>query len=113
MVNLYEMRCVACRSGEPSLTETEINQYRPQVADWSIREVDGIKRLERVYQFGNFVQALAFTNKIGEIAEADGHHPLIVTEYGKVTVDWWTHKIKGLHKNDFIMAAKTDQLFQA
>ncbi len=113
MVNLYEMRCVACRSGEPSLTETEINQYHPQVADWSIREVDGIKRLERVYQFGNFVQALAFTNKIGEIAEADGHHPLIVTEYGKVTVDWWTHKIKGLHKNDFIMAAKTDQLFQA
>ncbi len=113
MANLYQMRCVACRSGEPSLTEAEINHYHPQVADWSIREVDGIKRLERVYPFGDFVQALAFTNKIGEIAEADGHHPLIVTEYGRVTVNWWTHKIKGLHKNDFIMAAKTDHLFQA
>jgi 4a-hydroxytetrahydrobiopterin dehydratase len=70
-----------------------------------------VKRLERVFKFKNFVQALEFTNKIGAIAEAEGHHPLLVTEYGRVTVDWWTHVIKGLHKNDFIMAAKSDEVF--
>jgi 4a-hydroxytetrahydrobiopterin dehydratase len=78
------------------------------VPDWQIIERDGIKRLERTFK--NFAQAVAFTNKVAEIAEAEGHHPAILTEWGKVTVTWWTHKIKGLHRNDFIMAAKTDQL---
>ena len=58
----------------------------------------------------NFIEAMAFTNKIAMIAEKEDHHPLIVTEWGRVKVQWWTHKIKGLHKNDFIMAAKTDAL---
>jgi 4a-hydroxytetrahydrobiopterin dehydratase len=65
-----------------------------------------------VFNFKNFLQALKFTNKIGAIAEEEGHHPRIITEYGRVTVDWWTHRIGGLHKNDFIMAAKTDGLFE-
>jgi 4a-hydroxytetrahydrobiopterin dehydratase len=71
----------------------------------------GIDRLEKVYQFNNFEQALRFTNEVGAIAEAENHHPSILTEWGKVTVSWWTHKITGLHNNDFIMAARTEELY--
>ena len=105
------MKCVACRGGVPTLTDNEIEDLLPQVPEWGVKEVDGIKRLERVFKLKNFIEAIAFTNKIGLISEKEDHHPLIVTEYGRVTVDWWTHKIKGLHQNDFIMAAKTDRLF--
>ncbi len=110
MTNLSQLKCVACRGGEPTLTDAQIIEFQPQVPDWSVKEVDGIKRLERVFKLKNFVEALAFTNKIGAIAEEEDHHPLIVTEWGRVTVQWWTHKIRGLHQNDFIMAAKTDGL---
>ncbi len=110
METLSQMKCVACRAGEPTLTDAEIAGYQPQAPDWQIVERDGIKRLERVFRFKNFVEALAFTNRVGELAEAEGHHPALLTEWGKVGVTWWTHKIKGLHRNDFIMATKTDQL---
>jgi 4a-hydroxytetrahydrobiopterin dehydratase len=73
-------------------------------------EKNGIKRLEKSFKFKDFAEALAFTNKVGKMAEKEGHHPDILTEWGKVTVSWWTHKINGLHKNDFVMAAKTDSL---
>ena len=112
MSDLHQMKCVACRAGEPTVTDDEINMLHPQIADWQVKEVEGMKRLERVFKFKNFAQALEFTNKIGAIAEEEGHHPLIITEYGRATVDWWTQKIGGLHKNDFIMAAKTDELFE-
>ena len=111
LTDLREMKCVACRGGEPTLTDSEIAEYQPQVLDWQVKEVNGEKRLERVFKFKNFAQALEFTNKIGAIAEEEDHHPMIITEYGRVTIAWWTHKIGGLHKNDFIMAAKTDELF--
>jgi len=68
-------------------------------------------RLEKAFQFKDFRQALAFTNRIAQLANEADHHPAILTEWGKVTVTWWTHKIKGLHKNDFIMAAKTEQAY--
>ena len=110
---LSEMKCTACRGGEPTVTEEEIAQYHPQVPEWQIVEREGIKRLERVFKFPDFAQALAFTNRVGELAEEEGHHPAILTEWGRVTVTWWTHKIKGLHRNDFIMAAKTDQLYES
>jgi 4a-hydroxytetrahydrobiopterin dehydratase len=110
MDNLSSQTCEACRVGSPLVTEDEIKELMPQIPEWEIINVDGIDRLERLYTFGNFVDAIAFTNKVGEIAEAEGHHPAILTEWGKVTVTWWTHKIKGLHVNDFIMAAKTDEL---
>lgn len=110
MTDLHRMKCVACRGGEPILTESEIEDLNPQVPEWHVKEVDGVKRLERIFEMKNFIDAIAFTNKIGLISEKEDHHPLIVTEYGKVTVQWWTHKIKGLHQNDFIMAAKTDTL---
>jgi 4a-hydroxytetrahydrobiopterin dehydratase len=112
MINLAAGKCVACRAGEPTVTEDEISMLHPQIPEWQVKEVDGVKRLERVFKFKNFVQALEFTNKVGAIAEEENHHPLIVTEWGRVTVQFWTHKIGGLHKNDFIMAAKSDELYQ-
>jgi 4a-hydroxytetrahydrobiopterin dehydratase len=87
--------------------------YLPQVPEWQVVEVDGVNRLVRLYKFKNFRQALDFTAKVGELAEQQDHHPLIQTEWGRVTVSWWTHKIKGLHRNDFIMAARTDELYQS
>lgn len=111
MVNLAAGRCVACRGGEPTLTDAEIAEYHPQVPEWQIKEVDGVKRIERVFKLKNFIEAVAFTNKVAIISEEEDHHPLIITEWGRVTVQWWSHKIKGLHKNDFIMAAKTDEMF--
>jgi 4a-hydroxytetrahydrobiopterin dehydratase len=101
-------KCVACRGGEPTLTDAEIVELLLQAQEWQVHEANGVKRLEHVFKLKNFVEALEFTNKIGTIAEEESHHPLIVTEYGKVTVNWWSHKIRGL--NDFIMAAKTDEL---
>ena len=111
MNNLASGKCVACRRDEPTLTDSEISELHPQVMDWQIIEVDSVKRLERVFKLKNFVDAIEFTNKIGAIAEEEDHHPLIITEWGRVTVQWWSHKIKGLHENDFIMAAKTDEVF--
>ena len=113
MANLVQLKCIACREGEPTVTDAEIAEFRPQVSEWKIVERDGMKRLERVFKFKDFVQALAFTNKVGGIAEAEGHHPALFTEWGRVTVTWWTHKIRGLHRNDFIMAAKSDSLYRA
>jgi 4a-hydroxytetrahydrobiopterin dehydratase len=112
MINLAAGKCVACRAGEPTVTDSEIDMLHPQIPEWQVREVDGVKRLERVYKLKNFVEALEFTNKVGILAEEENHHPLIITEWGRVTLQWWTHKIGGLHKNDFIMAAKTDELYQ-
>ncbi len=113
MVTLYQLKCTACRGDEPPVSDEEIPPLHQQVPDWRIVERDGIKRLERVFKFKNFAQALHFTNQVGSLAEEEGHHPTILTEWGRVTVTWWTHKIKGLHQNDFIMAAKTDRLYQA
>lgn len=108
--NLRTYDCVPCRGGEPVLSEAEIQRFLPQVPGWKVVEMDGVKRLERVFPFKDFAQALAFTDRVGALAELQGHHPAVLTEWGKVTVWWWTHKIKGLHRNDFIMAARTDTL---
>ncbi|MFQ5702014.1 MAG: 4a-hydroxytetrahydrobiopterin dehydratase [Acidobacteriota bacterium] len=113
MEELVDMKCEACRKGAPSLTDEEITQLKPQVPAWSITERDGIKRLERSYRFRDFDLALSFTNRVGELARAEDHHPALLTEWGRVTVSWWTHKIRGLHRNDFIMAAKCDRIYSA
>ena len=110
MSQLRQMKCEACRKGAPTVTEDEFASLMPQIPDWKLIEREGIKQLERCYPFNDFTEALFFTNKVGTLAEEEGHHPALLTEWGKVTVTWWTHKIKGLHRNDFIMAAKTDQL---
>lgn len=110
MTDLTQLKCVACRGGEPTLSDRQITEFMPQVPEWQVTELHGEKRLERIFKFGNFAEAILFTNRVGEIAEAQDHHPLIITEWGRVTVQWWTHKIHGLHQNDFIMAARTDAL---
>ncbi len=110
---LTEASCVACRRDAPSVSDSEIAELRPQIPDWELVDLYGIKRLSRVFPFDDFAQALEFTRRVGEAAEAEGHHPALLTEWGRTTVSWWTHKIKGLHRNDFIMAAKTDALYQS
>lgn len=112
MNGLGEKHCEACRVGAPLATEAEIEAFMPQIPAWEIIETEGIKKLSRTYKLGDFKEAMAFTGKVGAIAEAEGHHPSILTEWGKVTVTWWSKKIKGLHVNDFIMAAKTDRLIK-
>jgi 4a-hydroxytetrahydrobiopterin dehydratase len=103
-------KCIPCKGTEKPLSDEQINQRMPQLTGWQLKEENGEKRLEREFKRKDFADALAFTNRIGKIAEQENHHPRIVTEWGKVTVQWWTHKIGGLHQNDFIMAAKTDDL---
>ena len=110
MSGLSAETCEACRDDAPTVSEEEMKTLGKEVPEWDVVERDGIRRLERVFKFDNFVDALAFTNKVGALAEEHGHHPALLTEWGKVTVAWWTHKNKGLHRNDFIMARKTDDL---
>lgn len=110
MDDLNQMTCEACRIGAPTVSSQQFAQYMSQLPDWEIVEIEGIKRLRRTYTFADFIQAMAFTHQVGIIAEQQGHHPAILTEWGKVTVTWWSHKIKGLHVNDFVMAARTDRL---
>jgi len=110
MSTLSVERCFACRRDSPRATEAEIAELRREISDWQLVERDGNARLERVFPFPSFADALAFTNQVGALAEAEGHHPALLTEWGRVTVTWWTQKIRGLHRNDFIMAAKTDGL---
>ena len=110
MESLSEERCVACRKDAPRVTEADMAELAPQIPDWELIERDGVPRLRRTFRFPDFARALAFTDRVGALAESEGHHPAILTEWGKVTVTWWTHKIRGLHRNDFVMAAKTDRL---
>lgn len=93
------------------MTPSEIEAMVPYVDDeWEVIERRGVPRLRRTFSFKGFQPALDFTVAVGRIAEEQGHHPRIVTQWGAVTVDWWTHKINGLHRNDFIMASRTDSL---
>lgn len=110
MATLTNEKCTACRRDSPRVTEAEVSALKPQIPQWSLVEIDGIARLEGAFRFSNFAQALNFTNRVGALAEEEGHHPAILTEWGKVTISLWTHKIRGLHRNDFIMAAKIDAL---
>ncbi|WP_148896265.1 4a-hydroxytetrahydrobiopterin dehydratase [Geothermobacter ehrlichii] len=110
MIDLSQATCEVCRAGAPPVTEEEAATYLSGLPDWEIVTIDGVDRLRRSFRFKNFAEALAFTHAVGQLAEEAGHHPAILTEWGRVTVSWWTHKIGGLHRNDFIMAAKTDRL---
>ncbi|WP_136067249.1 4a-hydroxytetrahydrobiopterin dehydratase [Modicisalibacter radicis] len=113
MNELSQQQCEACSFDAPRVTDSEIERFKAAIPDWQIVERDGIMQLERPFTFRNFKQALAFTNRIGELAEEAGHHPALLTEWGKVTVTWWSHAIKGLHKNDFILAARTDEVAES
>lgn len=108
MSDLQQQKCEACNADAPQVTDEELASLIREIPDWTPVVRDGVMQLEREFKFKNFKLALAFTNRVGEIAEAEFHHPTLTTEWGKVTVTWWTHAIHGLHKNDFIMAARTD-----
>jgi 4a-hydroxytetrahydrobiopterin dehydratase len=108
---LSEKTCSACRVGAPQVTETELTDALEKLPEWSVIEIDGVKQLTRTFKFKSFAHAMVFTNEIAVLAEDFNHHPALLTEWGKVTVNWWTHKIKGLHETDLIMAAKTEKLF--
>jgi 4a-hydroxytetrahydrobiopterin dehydratase len=110
MTELKQQKCEACNANAQPVSQAEIEQLKSQIPNWEIIEREGILRLEKVYKFPDFQSAIAFTNLVGDEAEKEGHHPALLTEWGKVTVTWWTHAISGLHKNDFIMAAKTDEI---
>ena len=112
MEQLNREKCVACRRDSLPVTEQEVAELQPEVAQWDLITEDGIKKLDRVFRFSDFRQALDFTDALGELAETQGHHPRLVTEWGRVKVTWWTHKIRNLHRNDFIMAAKSDQFYE-
>jgi 4a-hydroxytetrahydrobiopterin dehydratase len=110
MTRLAQQTCEACRADSPQVTDEETSEYLKQTPGWVVVREDGINKLSKTYSFKDWNQAIAFTNQLGNLAEEHGHHPAITTEWGRVTVKWWTHKIRGLHKNDFIMAAKSEEL---
>ena len=111
MSGLTQESCVPCRGGVPTLTDAEIAELKPQVPEWKVAEVGGIKRIQREYKFKDFQKAMDFAVKVGELAEREQHHPDLHIAWGRVVVETWTHKIEGLHQNDFILAAKCDELF--
>lgn len=110
MSELATEKCEACRADAPRVTDAELRELMHDIPDWAPTTRDDVLMLQKAYKFKNFRQAQAFTNAVADLAEAEGHHPEITLEWGKVTVVWWTHKINGLHRNDFIMAARTDQV---
>ena len=103
------MKCEACKAGAPHVTQEEAREFAPQTPGWQVIN-DGIDKLTKTYSFKNWTEAMTFANRVGELAEQEQHHPAVLVEWGRVTVTWWTHKIKGLHKNDYIRAARTDTL---
>ena len=109
--SLSSRTCIPCRGGIPPLDKTEATRYLEQVPDWMLE--DDAHRLERSFKFGNFREALEFVTRVGALAEREGHHPDVSFGWGWATVSWQTKKIKGLHENDFIMAAKLDRIAAA
>ncbi|RAK01446.1 4a-hydroxytetrahydrobiopterin dehydratase [Aliidiomarina maris] len=110
MSDLKNQKCEACQAGAPQVTDQELATLMREIPEWAAPSRDGVLQLEREYKFKNFKKAWAFSNLVAQLAEDEFHHPTLTLEWGKLTVTWWTHAINGLHKNDFIMAAKTDAL---
>ena len=110
MSDLIQQKCVACRADAPRVADDELPDLLKQIPDWQPITDNSVLKLNKVFNFDNYLDAISFTNKIAQLAEDEDHHPAILLEWGRVEVTWWTHKIGGLHKNDFIAAAKTDLL---
>jgi 4a-hydroxytetrahydrobiopterin dehydratase len=113
MTLLSQQKCVPCHGNVSPVSATEIAQYQSQLPKWSLKTENGITFLERSYTLTNFQRALELAQRIGEIAEAQQHHPTLIVEWGQLTVQWWTHAINGLHQNDFVMAAKSDEIIES
>ncbi len=107
--DLAALTCVPCRGGIPPLESLRIDELMKAVPGWTHKK-DGVDKIERKYKFKNFKKSMEFVNKVAELAEEQDHHPDILIHWNEVTLTFWTHAIKGLHDNDFIMAAKIDEL---
>ena len=112
MSDLARERCSACEPGAPAVTDEERAQLLDRLPGWTVRYENGVPVLVRLFVCADFAAALRFANAIGATADAEDHHPRLVVEWGRVEVSWWTHTIEGLHRNDFILAARTDALAQ-
>ncbi|MBV8590851.1 MAG: 4a-hydroxytetrahydrobiopterin dehydratase [Acetobacteraceae bacterium] len=108
MTTLAQKTCTPCRGGIPPLTRAEAERFHAEAPEWVL--ADDAHRIERTYRFKNFRATFDFVSRVAELAEAEGHHPDVSFGWGYATISLHTHKIKGLHENDFIMAAKIDQL---
>ena len=111
MDELARLHCSPIEANTPRLNDHEVSQLKANLPGWQIDEEGAEMHLEKAYEFEDFRKAVAFINQVAQVANEEDHHPTLLTEWGKVTVTWWSHKIKGLHQNDFIMAAKTEQLY--
>ncbi|MCC6616154.1 MAG: 4a-hydroxytetrahydrobiopterin dehydratase [Anaerolineae bacterium] len=111
MFDLLKQQNVPVDENTKAFTTQEIDELKSAVPDWEIVEEDGEKHLRRRFEFSDFAAALQFADHIGEQAEATNHHPKLIVEYGATTVELWTHKVGGLHQNDFNMALRIDDLF--
>ena len=109
MSDLASNTCEACRIDAPTVSDNEAAILIKEIEGWDLIN-DGIKKLKKEFSFSNYPDSVDFSNKVADMSEQENHHPQIILEWGKVTVIWWSHKIKGLHKNDFICAAKTDKI---
>lgn len=109
-MTLQDQNCVPCQGGIPALSRQEAERYLVDLPKWTLE--GGATRIRRRYTFADFVGALAFVNRVGDVAEAQGHHPDISFGWGYAEVVIFTHKIAGLHENDFILAARVEQLFE-
>ena len=109
MSDLASNTCEACRVDAPTVSNNEASMLIKEIEGWDLIN-DGIKKLKKEFSFLNYSDSVDFSNKVADMADKEDHHPQIILEWGKVTVIWWSHKIKGLHKNDFICAAKTNKI---
>lgn len=112
MINLSSQRCSPPARGALPFTASEVENWLPLVPGWQMVEVDEIQRLRKTYNFSVYEKMLEFACQVGANAEEQDHHPKIMIEWGSITIEWWTHAVKGLHRNDFIMAAISDKLYQ-
>lgn len=110
MQDLAQQHCTACDKNASLLKAVEIETLLTQLPNWQVVNQGGIKKLTRDFKTRNYKNSLAFTNAVAQLAESVNHHPLLIVDYAQVTVIWWSHNIKGLHQNDFILAAKTSLL---
>ncbi|PSV26476.1 MULTISPECIES: 4a-hydroxytetrahydrobiopterin dehydratase [unclassified Photobacterium] len=111
MTSLDKLKCEACHSGSPKLSDDILAEYMATLPEWQIINPNGVNRITRTFKFSNYKQAWEFSNKVSQLAEEEFHHPTLVLEWGKVTVTWWTHDIKGIHLNDVICAKNTEKLY--
>ena len=110
MEELVKQKCEACRADAPRVTDDELPLLLKEIPDWQPITKDSVLMLNKVFNFDSYEDSLTFTKTVAALVGEDDHHPAILLELGRVEVTWWTHKIGGLHKNDFIAAAKTDAL---